>query len=481
VDDGELRDLAGDCVHCGFCLPACPTYSLWGEEMDSPRGRIHLVTQVLDGEELSTAAAEHFDRCLGCMACMTACPSGVQYDRLIEAARAWTDDPEHAPPVQPEAHLHEVAGADGPDEALETGEAGGVREASGAGAAGGAPVGGGRHRPFPDRAARAAIFAVFPYPRRLRALTGPLRALQRTGLDRLVARSGLPAKVSPTLGAAINLAPQPGPPMPKGRLPERVTARGERRAVVGMLTGCVQSVFFPRVNLATARVLAAEGCDVVIPREQACCGALSLHSGRAGEAADFARAAIETFERAGVEAIVVNSAGCGSAMKDYAKLLADDPAWADRAAALSAKVRDFSEFLAELYERAGGPVAVRHPVPAVAAYHDACHLAHAQRITAAPRELLRGIPELELREIPEAGMCCGSAGVYNLLQPEAASELGQRKADSVLTTGAQLLISANPGCSLQIASALAVQGETIAIAHTAEILDASIRGAAVPL
>ena len=232
---------------------------------------------------------------------------------------------------------------------------------------------------------------------------------------------------------------------------------------------------------AAARVLAAEGCDVVIPREQACCGALSLHSGRAGEAAGFARAAIETFERAGVEAIVVNSAGCGSAMKEYAELLADDPAWADRAAALSAKVRDFSEFLAELYERAGGPVAVRHPVPAVAAYHDACHLAHAQRITAAPRELLRGIPELELREIPEAGMCCGSAGVYNLLQPEAAGELGQRKADSVRTTGAQLLISANPGCSLQIASALEAQGETIAIAHTAEILDASIRGAAVPL
>jgi glycolate oxidase iron-sulfur subunit len=486
VDDSELRDLAGDCVHCGFCLPACPTYSLWGEEMDSPRGRIHLVTQVLDGEELSTAAAEHFDRCLGCMACMTACPSGVQYDRLIEAARAWTDDPEHAPPVQPEAHLHEVAGADGASEAGGAAVAGGTAEASGTAEAGGAPagrapVGGGRHRPFPDRAARAAIFAVFPYPRRLRALTGPLRALQRTGLDRLVARSGLPAKVSPTLGAAMNLAPQPGPPMPKGRLPERVAARGERRAVVGMLTGCVQSVFFPHVNLATARVLAAEGCDVVIPREQACCGALSLHSGRAGEAADFARAAIETFERAGVEAIVVNSAGCGSAMKEYAELLADDPAWADRAAALSAKVRDFSEFLAELYERAGGPVAVRHPVPAVAAYHDACHLAHAQRITAAPRELLRGIPELELREIPEAGMCCGSAGVYNLLQPEAASELGQRKADSVRTTGAQLLISANPGCSLQIASALEAQGETIAIAHTAEILDASIRGAAVPL
>jgi glycolate oxidase iron-sulfur subunit len=489
VDDGKLRDLANDCVHCGFCLPACPTYSLWGEEMDSPRGRIHLVTQVLDGAELTSAAAEHFDRCLGCMACMTACPSGVQYDRLIEAARAWTDDPEHAPLVQPEAHLHEVAGADGPDEAQGAEGAGGAGGAEVAGVAGGTPaaspapavpVGGGRHRPWPDRAARAAIFAVFPYPRRLRALTGPLRGLQRTGLDRLVTRSGLPAKVSPTLDAAMNLAPRPGPPVPHGRLPERVAARGPRRAVVGMLTGCVQSVFFPHVNLATARVLAAEGCDVVIPREQACCGALSLHSGRAGEAAGFARAAIETFERAGVEAIVVNSAGCGSAMKEYAELLADDPVWADRAAALSARVRDFSEFLADLFERADGPAAARHPVPALAAYHDACHLAHAQRITAAPRQLLSAIPELELREIPEAGMCCGSAGVYNLLQPEAAGELGQRKAESVLTTGAQLLISANPGCSLQIASALQARGQTIAIAHTAEILDASIRGVPAP-
>jgi glycolate oxidase iron-sulfur subunit len=472
MDDGKLRDLANDCVHCGFCLPACPTYTLWGEEMDSPRGRIHLVTQVLDGAELTSAAAEHFDRCLGCMACIPACPSGVQYDRLIETARAWTDDPEHAPPMPSGAHLHEVAGVDGIDEAAEA--------ASPSSAASRTPVGGGRHRPWRDRAARSAIFAVFPYPKRLRVLTGPLRGLQRTGLDRLVARSSLPAKVSPVLGAAMNLAPKPGPPMPRGRLPERVAARGPRRAVVGMLTGCVQSVFFPHVNLATARVLAAEGCDVVIPREQACCGALSLHTGRAGEAAGFARAAIETFERAGVEAIVVNSAGCGSAMKEYAELLADDPDWADRAAALSAKVRDFSEFLAGLFERAGGPVAPRHPVPARGAYHDACHLGHAQGITAAPRQLLGDVPELELREIPEAGMCCGSAGVYNLLQPEAAGDLGRRKAQSVLSTGAQLLISANPGCSLQIASALEASGETIAIAHTAEILDASIRGVPAP-
>jgi len=510
VDNGKLRALASDCVHCGFCLPACPTYALWGEEMDSPRGRIHLVTQVLDGAELTPAAAEHFDRCLGCMACMTACPSGVQYDRLIEAARAWTDDPAHAPAADTgtgTADIHEVAGVDGPGEASgghatadvtggapaggaqAGGPSAGGAPACGAAACGaaargaaarGIPVGGGRHRPWQDRAARAAIFAVFPYPRRLRALAAPLRVLQRTGLDRVVARSGLPGRVSPVLGAAMNLAPRPSASVPAGRLPERVPARGTRRAVVGMLTGCVQSVFFAEVNIATARVLAAEGCDVVIPRGQACCGALSLHSGRAGEAAGFARHAVETFEQTGVEAIVVNSAGCGSAMKEYADLLADDPAWAARAAAVSAKVRDFAEFLAGLFENSGGPVAARHPLPVRAAYHDACHLGHAQQITASPRALLGSIPGLELTEIPDAGMCCGSAGVYNLLQPEAARELGQRKAASVHQTGAPLLISANPGCSLQIASALEARGEAIAIAHTAEILDASIRGLPAP-
>src|SRR6201996_8001171 len=274
MDQHELRDLAGDCVHCGFCLPACPTYSLWGEEMDSPRGRIHLVTQVLDGDELTPAVAEHFDRCLGCMACMTACPSGVQYDRLIEAARAWTDDPEHAPPVQPGSDLHEVAGADGVDESA--GESASAPSASGVPAPPHVPVGGGRHRPWRDRAARAAIFAVFPYRERLRLLTGPLRGLQRTGLDRPGGPARAPAPPFPAGGA-----------VPRGRLPERVAARGERRAVVGMLTGCVQSVFFGHVNIATARVLAAEGCDVVIPRQQECCGALSLHSGRLGEGAGF--------------------------------------------------------------------------------------------------------------------------------------------------------------------------------------------------
>jgi len=242
--------------------------------------------------------------------------------------------------------------------------------------------------------------------------------------------------------------------------------------VVGMLTGCVQSVFFPQVNAATARVLAAEGCDVIIPRGQGCCGALSLHSGREAEATAFARRTIALFEQAGVDAVVVNSAGCGSAMKEYERLLAGAGAgWAERAAEMSGKVRDLAEFLAEI-----GPAARRHPLPVTAAYHDACHLAHAQRITRQPRELLRAIPGLTLVEVPDAGTCCGSAGVYNLLQPEAAGELGARKAESVRATGAPLLISANPGCSLQIASALAARGQGIAVAHTAEVLDASIRG-----
>jgi glycolate oxidase iron-sulfur subunit len=445
---GELRDLASDCVHCGFCLPACPTYQLWGEEMDSPRGRIHLITQILDGGQASDAAAAHIDRCLGCMACVPACPSGVRYDRLIEGARSWTEEPPPGPAPLPRRSLR-------------------------------------------DRAIRAAIFQTFPYPRRLRLLTAPLRAAQRTGLDRLLQRNGLADRLSPELAAALRLAPAGNPraaaPLPEpdssrwpglrvrrssGARPaaERVPALGARRAVVGMLLGCVQQVFFPQVNAATARVLAAEGCDVISPRGQGCCGALPLHGGRLTEAARFARQTIEVFERAGVDAVIVNAAGCGSAMKDYADLLAGDARWADRAAAMAAKVRDFSEFLAEL-----GPVATRHPLPCTVAYHDACHLAHAQRITRQPRELLLAIPGLHLAEIADGGTCCGSAGIYNLVQPETARELGERKARTVQATRAGLLVSANPGCAMQIAAALAARGAQLPVAHIAEVLDASIR------
>ncbi len=431
---GALRATASDCVHCGFCLPACPTYQLWGEEMDSPRGRIHLMTQALDGAQL-------------------------------------TEEPPPGPSPAPARSLR-------------------------------------------DRAVRAAIFATFPYPRRLRALSGPLRGAQWARLDRLAGRSRAARRLVPELSLALRLAPgQPQGSRPPARravlpgrrvslpsrrvsLPGRVPARGKRRAVVGMLTGCVQQVFFPEVNIATARVLAAEGCDVIIPGGQGCCGALSLHSGRVSEAARFARRTIAAFEQAGVDAIVVNSAGCGSAMKEYGALLAAPPGagrdgarrdsagrdgkaagWAARAAAVSGRVRDLSEFLAELYGQSGGPQAERHELPVRVAYHDACHLAHAQRIRQQPRELLQAIPGLELAEVGDGATCCGSAGVYNLLQPEAARELGERKADAVRATGASLVVSANPGCSLQIAAALAdTGGSAPAVAHIAEVLDASIRG-----
>jgi glycolate oxidase iron-sulfur subunit len=523
--DGELRGLAGDCVHCGFCLPACPTYQLWGEEMDSPRGRIHLITQILDGQPGTAAAATHLDQCLGCMACVPACPSGVRYDRLIEAAREWAEDATgenqgatdsgngaSTAAAEPRAAGSPAAGAAAGGAAAGGAAAGGAAAggaaASNAGTGGraaageapDAPVAGeawvgeawtseapAREAPAPppaggalparsrrDRAVRRAIFETFPYPRRLRLLMAPLRLAQRTGVDRVLARSELAARLAPELAASLRVAPsRPAAARGQaaGRLPERIAARGERRAVVGMLTGCVQQVFFPDVNAATARVLAAEGCDVIVARGQGCCGALSLHGGRRAEAAEFARRTIEAFERAGVDTIVVNAAGCGSAMKEYGQLLAHDRDWAARAAALSERVADFSEFLARL-----GPAAVRHPLPLTAVYQDACHLGHAQRITRQPRELLEGIPELTLAEIGDGGTCCGSAGIYNLVQPAAATELGARKAQSVWGAGGELLVSANPGCAMQIAAALRAQGTPMPVAHVAQVLDASLRG-----
>jgi glycolate oxidase iron-sulfur subunit len=410
--------LVGDCVHCGFCLPTCPTYVLWGEEMDSPRGRIYLMKQGLEGEPMSDSMVQHWDACLGCMSCVTACPSGVQYDKLIEQTRAQVE------------RRHE--------------------------------------RTRSDKALRALIFALFPHPRRLRLVRGPLRAFQRTGLDRRLRSTGLLERLSPQLAAMESLAPRLGRP---DKLAERLPATGERRAVVGLLTGCVQGAFFPGVNAATARVLQAEGCEVVVPPTQGCCGALSAHNGREEEAQGFARRLVDSFADAGVERVVVNAAGCGSTMKEYADLLADDPAYAERARELADKVRDVSEILDEL-----GPVALRHPLEMTVAYHDACHLAHAQGIRAQPRSLLRGIPGLDLREISEPELCCGSAGIYNILNPLPARELGDRKAANIVATGAEVLVTANPGCLMQVTSAIERSGHPMGMAHTVEVLDASLRG-----
>src|ERR671922_807519 len=288
-------------------------------------------------------------------------------------------------------------------------------------------------------------------------------------LGALLRRTGLLGRLPGRLRAMERLLPAIGPAAP---LPEVTPAAGERRRRVGMLTGCIQRVFFPEVNAATARVLAADGCEVVAPPGQGCCGALSMHAGREAEAQAFARDAIATFEAAGVDEVVVNAAGCGSSMKDYGHLLRDDPAWAERAAAFSARVRDLSELLAEL-----GPAAERRPLPLTVAWHDACHLAHAQGVRTQPRQVLAAVPGLELREIAEGEICCGSAGIYNLTEPQPASELGDRKAANALATGADLLVTSNPGCLMQIRSAVERRGDHLPVAHVAEVLDASIRGA----
>ncbi len=416
--------LVGDCVHCGFCLPTCPTYVLWGEEMDSPRGRIDIMKAGLEGEPFDDASVRHLDQCLGCMACVTACPSGVQYDKLIESTRA-----------QLERRVD---------------------------------------RPRGEQLLRTMIYQLFPYPKRLKVLRGPLRAYQASGLGRVLARSGLLARLPEGLQAMEQLAPRLGH---VERLPLVTPAAGTRRRTVGLLTGCVQGTFFPDVNSATVRVLAAEGCEVVVPRRQGCCGALSAHAGREQESLEFAKGVIEAFE--GVDTLVVNAAGCGSNLKEYGHQLRDEPGWPERAEALAGKVRDITELLDELSDEAGGPVAERHPLPMTVAYQDACHLAHAQGVRDQPRRLLRGIPGIELRELVEAEICCGSAGTYNLLHPEPARELGERKARAVLGTGAQIMVTANPGCWMQVATTLARMGERMPVTHTVQVLDASIRGIGV--
>jgi glycolate oxidase iron-sulfur subunit len=290
------------------------------------------------------------------------------------------------------------------------------------------------------------------------------------GLPRLAA-GPLGAALPPRLRQLATMAPPIALSDTFASLPARTPARGRVRARVALIAGCVQRTFFPGVNAATIRVLSAEGCDVSVPRGQGCCGALSLHSGRLEEAKRFARALIPRFEGDDVDAIVINAAGCGSTLKEYGDLLQDDPVWAERAGAFAAKVRDINEYLAGFEPRA-----VRRPMPLRVAYHDACHLAHAQRIRSEPRRLLGTIPQLELLEVPDGDQCCGSAGTYNLFEPASAHEIGERKVDNVQSIAPDLLASANPGCTLQIQAILRERGVRLRAAHPIEILDAAITG-----
>ena len=406
------------CVHCGFCLPTCPTYVLWDEEMDSPRGRLHLMKAEAEGRvPIGDAFVKRMDACLGCLACVTACPSGVQYGPLIEGTRA-------------------------------------VVETS-------------FRRPFRDRLFRSILFAVLPYPQRLRLLTAPLMVLTRLR-NRLESRSWLnrlPAHVR----ALLRLLPDNTGC--SDSQPERTPAEGPRRSTVGLLTGCVQRVFFSEVNRATVRVLSAEGCEIIAPAGQGCCGALSLHAGRESEAKAFARRMIGSFERTGVDRIAVNAGGCGSAMKEYGRLLADDPEWANRAESFSASVRDVSEVLTEI-----GPArAPRHRLEARVAYHDACHLVHGQGVHVQPRSLIEAIPGVTLTESREGELCCGSAGIYNLVEPEAGEVLGARKVAALSALDVDFVATGNAGCLLQLVAAARGAGWDMRFVHPIQLVDASIR------
>lgn len=459
--DAPASALIQKCVHCGFCLPTCPTYVLWGEEMDSPRGRIYLMKAGLDGRaQMTEAFVGHFDSCLGCLACVSACPSGVEYGPLIERTRA-----------QIERRYPRATG---------------------------------------DRWFRSLLMGLLPYPARMRLALAPLaafgpliRAVRRALMPAVgthpsppasgqaplpsgtwlsegpraeaLARPGAPPRRSSLgqrFGAMLALSP---PVTWRGlfaRFPEVTSAVGTERLSVSMLIGCVQRLSFDGVNRATARVLAAEGCRVGAPAAQGCCGALPLHAGHLEQARTLARHNIAVFEAAGGERIVVNAAGCGSAMKEYAELFHGDAEWEARAKAFSAKVRDVSEVMAEL----GPPRAPRHPIAVRVAYHDACHLAHGQGVRAEPRAMLQTIPGLALVSPAEAEICCGSAGIYNLVQPEPAAQLGARKARQLADLSPDMIATANPGCILQIAAAARRLGHDWPIVHPIELLDASIQG-----
>ena len=419
--------LIDSCVHCGFCLSTCPSYRVIGKETDSPRGRIYLMDAINEGEiELNTATVQHFDSCLGCLACVSTCPSGVQYDKLISATR---------PQIE-------------------------------------------RNYPrsLSDQLYRRLIFSLFPYPIRLRLLLVPLMVYQKLGIQQLVRKTGLLNRLSARLGAMEANLPDLSWKAFQEPLLEEIPAQGQKRFRVGMILGCVQRLFFTGVNEATLRVLTANGCEVVIPKSQGCCAALPHHQGQEEQAKTLARQMIDSFAGTGVEAIIINAAGCGHTLKEYGHLLQDDPEYREKAKAFAAKVKDAQEFLSEVGLTAKLAPLADEPLPIV--YQDACHLLHGQKISLQPRQLLRQIPGVQLREPLDAALCCGSAGVYNMLQPEVAEELGQQKVQNLLNTGAKLIASANPGCTIQIRRHMTDSEKLIPVVHPMELIDRSIQAAA---
>ena len=400
-----MAEAVASCVHCGFCLPACPTYLELGEEMDSPRGRILLMKGVLEGELSQEEVLPHVDRCLGCLACVTACPSGVEYGELLTPFREMSEKQRSRSPM----------------EAL----------------------------------TRTLTNQTLPYP-------GRFRAAASLGRYTKVFKPLLP----PALRTMLDLLPDRLPP--RVELPPVSPARGERRARVALLSGCVQQVLTPGINQATVDVLTSNGVEVIIPSGQGCCGALAMHTGAADQARGLARRNFDAFNLDEVDAVVTNAAGCGSGMHEYPLLFAGE-AEEQTAQVFAEKVQDVTVFLDAL----GIEPPPSLPAPMTVAYHDACHLAHAQGVTDAPRRLLAAVPNLTLVPIPEGEICCGSAGSYNIEQPEIAAQLGRRKAEAILGTGAQAVVTGNIGCMTQIDNHLRQLGHHLPIYHTVELLNGS--------
>jgi glycolate oxidase iron-sulfur subunit len=395
------------CVHCGFCLPACPTYQVLGEEMDSPRGRVFLMKEVLEGRVDLEEAVPYIDRCLGCVGCVVACPSGVAYGHLLTMFRA-------------HAELH-------------------------------------RRRSFGERWLRWLLLATLPYPWRFRWAL-------RVGRSVRWLRPLLPRRLAEMMALIPNRLPA------VDGVPAHVPALGRRRARVALLLGCAQQVLAPQINQAAVRVLARNGVEIVIPPRQVCCGALAAHTGMLALAKSMARRNVAAFSE-DVDAVITTAAGCGSGMHEYSLWLSGEPDH-EAAARVAEKTCDISVFLDRLGWVERPP---RLPRPVRVAYHDACHLAHAQGVREAPRRLLKAIDNLTLLEIPEGEMCCGSAGTYNLEQPQVAEQLGQAKAAAIRRTGAEAVVTGNIGCMVQIARYLA-QPTPLPVVHTICVIDAAYQG-----
>ena len=419
------QELIDSCVHCGFCLSTCPSYRVIGKEMDSPRGRIYLMDAINKGEAtIDEVTSPHFDSCLGCLACVTTCPSGVQYDKLISATR-------------PQVERNQP-------------------------------------RSLSDRLIRTLIFNLFPYPNRLRALLPSLWLYQKSGLQQVIRNSKILDKVSPRLAAMESILPQVTPESLQDRLPTIIPAQGETRYRVGVILGCVQRLFFSSVNEATIRVLTANGCEVIIPKSQGCCAALPAHQGQETQAQQLARQMIDSFADTNVDFIIINAAGCGHTLKEYGHILEDDPEYHTKAQEFADQVKDVQEFLSSI--KLTTELSPLSDQELKIVYQDACHLLHGQKISLQPRQLLRKIPGITLKEPIDAALCCGSAGVYNMLQPEVANELGQQKVTNLINTGADIIASPNPGCALQITKHLRFKDKQPMVIHPVELLDYSIRG-----